>query len=231
MARARTKTLADRPRPSINGRPLTAAQQLDWRRANDHLASGDLARVKRGVELLRQLEAALRAAETEASVRAGIDDTIRLERGRGETVQVSTRSDAGGRIRIRSRDVLETLQRSGAINDVQFRAGMIYRGLYEAADPERDLRSQMRDLDGSGLAARPLARLRLGRSGACDWQARWRPSRTRCAWRTAAAKACVRCAKSRATPVASATLRRRRRSGAIGARWASRWPSPPNTSA
>jgi hypothetical protein len=156
VVKSRKKTAAVRPRLAINGRPLSAAREQAWRRANDDIASGDFVRVRHGVEVLRGLEAALRADDLAASVQAGLSDTIALERGRGETVEVSGQG-VHGRVRIKSRDGLETLRRSGAINGVQFRAGMLYRDLYEAADPERDLRSQMHDLGrrsaGSALSA------------------------------------------------------------------------------
>jgi hypothetical protein len=147
-----------RPRLTINGRPLTAQQEQHWRQANDDLASGDLARIKRGVEALRTLEAVLDADDVADSVRRGLGDTVALERGRGETVDISRLPETRGRIRIQSRDGLETLRRSGAIDGVQFKAGMLYREIYEAADPERDLRSQMGDLDRRGAGAAVGAR-------------------------------------------------------------------------
>jgi hypothetical protein len=153
MARSKRKPIHDRPRLTINDRPLTTRQEQDWRRANDDLASGDLARVRQGVETLRALEAALCDDQTATSLRRGLDDTIALERGRGETVEISHRPESRGRVHIQSRDGLETLQRSGAIDGAQFRAGLLYRELYEAADPERDLRSQMNDLDRRGSGA------------------------------------------------------------------------------
>jgi len=155
MARLKRKAAPARPRLAINGRPLTARQEQDWLRANDDLASGELPRIKRGVEALRSLETVLHADQAADSVRLGLDDTIALERGRGETIDISRLPETRGRVRIQSRDGLETLRRSGAINGVQFKAGMLYREIYEAADPERDLRSQMGDLDrrGSGAAS------------------------------------------------------------------------------
>ena len=158
MARLKRKTASVRPRLAINGRPLTALQEQNWRCASDDLASGDLSRIKRGVEALRALEAVLRADDAADSVRLGLDDTVALERGRGETIDISRRPETRGRVRIQSRDGLETLRRSGAINGVQFKAGMLYREIYEAADPERDLRSQMGDLDRRGSGAAVSAR-------------------------------------------------------------------------
>jgi hypothetical protein len=153
MARPQ-KRPAERQRLAVNGRRLSLTQEQDWRRATDDLASGDFARVQRGVRTLRGLEATLRADEAAASVRAGLSETLALERSRGEVVEVRSRAEALARVRIRSRDGLESLHRSGAVDAIQFRAGMAYRDLYEAADPERDLRSQMRDLDRFGAAAR-----------------------------------------------------------------------------
>lgn len=157
MAKPRRKAAPDRPRLTINDRTLTATQEQAWRRASDDLASGDFARVKQAVGVLRALETALRADQAAASVRQGLGDTITLERGRGEIVEVTGRLECGARVRIRSRDGLETLQRSGAIDPRQFKAGMLYRDLYEAADPERDLRSQMQDLGRRGSSAAPSA--------------------------------------------------------------------------
>lgn len=158
MARLKRKTASVRPRLAINGRPLTTLQEQSWRGANDDLASGDLARVRRGVETLRTLEAVLSADDAADSIRLGLDDTVALERGRGETIDISRRPETRGRIRIQTRDGLETLRRSGAIDGVQFKAGMLYREIYETADPERDLRSQMGDLDRRAVGAAASAR-------------------------------------------------------------------------
>jgi hypothetical protein len=157
MAKPNRKAVRDRPRLAINGQRLSTRQELDWRRANEDIASGDFSRIKRGIERLRVLETALRAEQTAASIRQGVDDTIALERERGETIEISRRPEARGRVRIQTRDGLETLQRSGAIDGVQFRAGLLYRELYEAADPERDLRSQMGDLDRRGGGGSPVS--------------------------------------------------------------------------
>ena len=99
MARQKRKTSPEHPRLAINGRPLTTRQEQDWRRANDDLASGDFTRIRRAVDALRAREAALRADQTAASVRQGLSDTVTLERGRGETIEVSP---AGGIPRPRS---------------------------------------------------------------------------------------------------------------------------------
>ena len=94
-----------------------------------------------------------------------------LERLRGEGIEVSKDAQHRGRIRIRTRDGLETLAASGSITATQYRAGLLYRGLYEATDPERGLKSHMDDLDkrgggGPGAVSEAWAerRLRLART-------------------------------------------------------------------
>lgn len=183
MTKSRRKAASERPRLTVNDRVLTTAQEQAWRRANDDLASGDFARVKRAVVVLRDLEAALRDSEAAASVRRGLGDTITLERGRGEIVEVTGRLESSARVRIRSRDGLETLQRSGAIDPRQFKAGMLYRDLYEATDPERDLRSQMQDLGRRGAGAPPT-----------EASEAWQERRLRLAGTVAAIEARVRAA-------------------------------------
>ena len=154
----------------LNGRPLTPLQQRRLRIAGEDIESGDPARVRRGAQALRTLEADLAADLAAAQVRVGIDETVSLERLRGETIEVSKDAHSRGRVRIRSRDGLETLAACGAITPTQHRAGLLYRGLYEATDPERGLKSHMHDLDrpggGPGGVAEGWAerRLRLART-------------------------------------------------------------------
>ncbi len=103
---------------------------------------------------------------------AGLDETARLERERGERIEISKQAESRGRIRVRSRDGLETLATSGAISAIQYRAGLLYRNLYEATDPERGLKSHMDDLDrrtgggapGEVAEAWAERRLRLART-------------------------------------------------------------------
>jgi hypothetical protein len=172
MAPSRRKAHGDRPRVTINGRALTPAQERRWRSADDDLASSDPNRVKRGCATLRLLEADLAADAACAQVRAGMDETARLERMRGERIEVSKEAQSPGRLRVRTRDGLETLAGAGAISQTQYHAGLLYRDLYEATDPERGLRSHMDDLDkrGGGAGGGDIAeawaerRLRLSRA-------------------------------------------------------------------
>jgi len=127
----------------VNDRALTAAQEAAFRGASQLEASPRADERARAAARFKALEDQLAHARTEEAVRTGISDSLALARGRGETVETIGRSEARVRVRITSRDGLETLTKSGAINPVQFRAGMLYRALYEAVDPERDLRSQL----------------------------------------------------------------------------------------
>ena len=144
-------------RTSINGATLSPSQDRIWRGANDDLASGDFERRKRGHMALRTLESDLVGCAIEDRVEQGLDESIALERRRGESIEVSGPAGRRRRIRIRSRDGLETLVAGGSISALQQRAGLLYRDLYEATDPERDLRSQMASaaMAGAGGKAGP----------------------------------------------------------------------------
>ena len=172
MASSTRKRQRDRPRIIVNGRPLTPLQARRLRAAGEDLACGEPDRIRRGTLALRALEAELAAEQAALEVRAGLDETAHLERTRGERIEVSAAAESRGRIHVRSRDGLETLARSGGITATQHRAGLIYRSLYEATDPERGLKSHMDDLDRRGGGGGPgdLAeawaerRLRLART-------------------------------------------------------------------
>jgi len=172
MASSKRKPRAARPRLTINGRILTPLQERCLRIAGEDLSSGDPDRVKRGGVALRGLEAELAADLAATEIRAGLDETSRLERLRGERIELSKQTGSRGRIRVQTRDGLETLAGSGGITATQYRAGLLYRSLYEATDPERGLKSHMDDLDrrggggGAGEVAEAWAerRLRLTRT-------------------------------------------------------------------
>lgn len=171
MAKTRRKQRTFSNPVVVNGQPLSFAQEQVWRAANADIGSGDLTRMRRGGAALRALELAFEARTDEAAVRDGLAESLGLERARGESVEVRQQPAGYARVRVRTRDGLETLQRSGAITAVQYRAGMLYRDLYEATDPERDLRSHMESLDRRGGSAEPAAaeawaerRLRLSRT-------------------------------------------------------------------
>jgi hypothetical protein len=141
----------------VNNQTLNAAQEQLWRAANEDIASGEFQRIKAGLAGLRRIERDLDGQACAAAVGRGIAESVALEVARGESIELSRRAETEGRVRIRTRDGLETLARSGAISPIQYRAGLLFRDLYEAADPERDLRSHMESLDrrgGSGEAIR-----------------------------------------------------------------------------
>jgi hypothetical protein len=157
MNKRRHKPYVPAERTQINGRALTPSQDQAWRAANDDLASADPQRRMRGHGALRALEAELVGRQADDGIQRGIDETVALGRARGETIEVS--KGASRRIRNHSRDGLQTLVATGAISALQQRAGLLYRDLYEATDPERDLRSQMASaaMAGAGGKAAPGA--------------------------------------------------------------------------
>jgi hypothetical protein len=173
MSKRKLKSKRAEISPEVNGVHLNSAQERLWRAAIDDLGSLDLVVRRRGHAALRLIEDALNAAKDEDANHKGVDEVVSLARARGELVEISKQAQTRGRVRIRSRDGLETLERTGAISPVQYKAGLFYRGLYEATDPERDLRSQMASpaLAGAGIQAGSVIseawaerRVRLGRS-------------------------------------------------------------------
>jgi len=132
-----------RARLKVNDRLLTPAQEAILQSAGRETQASDHAARARAAAKLQALEAALARDRAEAEVRDGLAESLALAQARGERVERSAAADPRQRVRIVSRDGLETLARSGAITAGQFAAGMLYRNLYEAADPERDLKSQM----------------------------------------------------------------------------------------
>lgn len=169
-AKTRRRTRASRPAVVVNGQMLNAGQETVWRLANEDIGSGELARMRRGLSALRGLERDFDVQASAAAISQGLAESVALERARGEKVEVSKEPEMRGRVRIRTRDGLETLARSGAISACQHKAGLLYRDLYEATDPERDLRSHLETLDRPGRSGEAAAeawaerRLRLARA-------------------------------------------------------------------
>lgn len=163
MARTKRKPRPARAPVVVNDQILNAAQEQAWRVANEDVSSGELARMKRGLTALRRLEHELESRVGALAVQRGVAESVALETARGERVEISKRQESRGRVRIRTRDGLETLARSGAIDETQHKAGLLYRDLYEATDPERDLRSHLEGLERRG---------RGGEAGAEAWAER-----------------------------------------------------------
>lgn len=171
MPKPRRKAAPPQPPVVVSGQILASPQEQVWRLANEDIASGQMMRMRRGMAALRGLERELADRMAATEVRRGLDESVLLERARGEKVELARSPDGFSRIRIRTRDGLETLRRSGAIGAAQHRAGLLYRDLYEATDPERDLRSHMESLERTGGAAEPAVaeawaerRMRLART-------------------------------------------------------------------
>ncbi len=173
MSKTRRRPRASAVAVKVNDEILGVAQIAALRAAEDEARSASFAARSRAAARFQALEAELDRRRRDREARCGLEESLTLARARGEDVEVAHTSDSLVRIRVRSRDGLETLARSGAITAAQFKAGMLYRDLYEANDPERDLRSQMSSqafLGGGAAtvgAGRPEAwaerRLRLSR--------------------------------------------------------------------
>ncbi|QUD88036.1 hypothetical protein [Phenylobacterium montanum] len=169
--RRRPRALAATVR--VNDQVLTGGQVILLRSAEQDAQSPAFAARARAAAKFHALEAELERRRGELEVIHGLDESLALARARGEQVEFARAADSIARVRVRSRDGLESLASTGAITDVQFRAGMLYRDLYEANDPERDLRSQMSSkafVEGGSVSVgvgRPEAwaerRLRLSR--------------------------------------------------------------------
>jgi hypothetical protein len=157
LARIGRRSRPARAAVVVSGRTLDPAQEQLWRTANEDVGSGELARMKRGLAALRRLEREFELQAAASAVRQGVAETVALEAARGEAVEISARPESRGRVRIRTRDGLETLERAGVIDPIQYRAGLLYRDLYEATDPERDLRSHLEGLERRGKAGDTLA--------------------------------------------------------------------------
>jgi hypothetical protein len=170
MSKTRRRSKPVRASVVINGHTLNPGQEQVWRVANEDVGSGELGRIKRGLLALRRLEREFHLQASARAVRDGLAESVALEAARGETIEISRRQENRGRVRIRTRDGLETLERSGAIDQTQYKAGLLYRDLYEATDPERDLRSHLEGLERRGRGGEAAAeawaerRLRLART-------------------------------------------------------------------
>jgi hypothetical protein len=129
----------DNDRIQVGGVLLTAEQTRRFRRAEEHAASEDHRLKVSGRAALVQLEAEIAEAEARQRVAADLVETRALEEARGATIEVSNRPEHRGRIRIASRDGLETLMTAGSLTSNQYAAGLRYRADYEQLDPERGL--------------------------------------------------------------------------------------------
>ena len=100
-----------------------------------------------GADLMR-LAAERAAARAQAE---GLDETVRLARQKGECVE-----RVEGRVRITSRDGLQSLYESGGLQRCDYEAGLLYRQCYEALEKgprsnlDRDFVSGVRGSAGAG---------------------------------------------------------------------------------
>ena len=143
MSKPRRKPPGRASSVRVNDQVLTPRQVQTLRAAEAQAQADDFGLRARAAARFQALEAELERRRQQIEIAEGLDETLSLARQRGEQVDLQRAAEAVTRVRVRSRDGLETLARSGAISAAQFRAGMLYRDLYEATDAERGLKSQM----------------------------------------------------------------------------------------
>ncbi|WGM31482.1 hypothetical protein [Brevundimonas sp. NIBR11] len=133
----------------VRGVSLTKNQALRMLKAEADQASNDLVRRKAGRDAMAALNAEIDLAALVVERGAQADETVALENRRGNTASVEWvqgKDDKGKleprplpRVKITSRDGLETLRTSQSISAIQHAAGLRYRTDYEAIDPEKGL--------------------------------------------------------------------------------------------
>ena len=135
------RALDDRPAPAVAYDPsrLTDTQVKELRRAEEKLNSGDPRRIEAGRKAVEEIAKAIRL-RVEDHEREQAKQQIRsLEELRGAVIVEAGKNEPPGRLRIITRDGLETLLTAKSINRTQHAAGLRYRADYELLDPERSL--------------------------------------------------------------------------------------------
>lgn len=135
------RALDERPQPSVSYDPsrLTDIQIKELRRAEEKLQSGDPRRMEAGKNAVLDIARSIQN-RTESHDRARHQKEFRaLEELRGSEFAEPSKNEPPGRLRITSRDGLETLLTAGSITRTQHAAGLRYRDDYELLDPEKGL--------------------------------------------------------------------------------------------
>lgn len=116
--------------------PLTIDQLKRLRKAERKLRSNDPAVKAAGVSDMAKIERERQTRADLARRDAAIGETLELERLRDPDVkvEVSSAQTTKGRIQLGNRDGLAMLLSRGSITKEQARAGMVYRGQWEAAN-------------------------------------------------------------------------------------------------
>lgn len=129
--------------------PLTHDQLKRLRKAERKLRSNDPAVKAAGMADMAKIEGERRARADLARRDAAIGETLELERLRDPTVKadVSSAQTTKGRIHLANRDGMAMLLSRGSITKEQARAGMVYRGQWEAAN--RSLKSGLNFIGGA----------------------------------------------------------------------------------
>lgn len=133
------RALDEQAKPSISYDPsrLTEHQIKELRRAEEKLTSGDPKRMASGKNTVLEIARSIQN-RVEGHERALHQQEFRsLEELRGSVFAEPSRNEPPGRMRISSRDGLETLFTTHSISRVHHAAGLMYRADYERIDPEK----------------------------------------------------------------------------------------------
>lgn len=137
------------PPIEIGGVTLNGEQSRRFRTAAEQQASSDRMLQGAGHKTMVQLKAEIDAVIAANAVKRDLVETEALETLRGSEFEVSNRQESAGRLRVLTRDGLETLSANRKRKDGrtipalltrnQHAAGLRYRHDYEMLDPERKL--------------------------------------------------------------------------------------------
>lgn len=118
---------------------LTPSQTLALKRAEEKLTSGIPGKVASGRDEILEIAQAVQDRIDAQAAEDRREEVRELEALRGSVIIEAGRNEPQGRLRIASRDGLETLMTAKALTRCQYAAGVKFRADYERIDPERGL--------------------------------------------------------------------------------------------
>lgn len=118
---------------------LTPSQTLALKRAEEKLTSGIPGKIASGRDEILEIARAVQDRIDAQAAEDRREEVRELEALRGSVIVEAGRNEPQGRLRIASRDGLETLMTAKALTRCQYAAGVKFRADYERIDPERGL--------------------------------------------------------------------------------------------
>lgn len=118
---------------------LTPSQTLALKRAEEKLTSGIPGKIASGRDEILEIAQAVQDRIDAQAAEDRREEVRELEALRGSVIIEAGRNEPHGRLRIASRDGLETLMTAKALTRCQYAAGVKFRADYERIDPERGL--------------------------------------------------------------------------------------------